>query len=71
MIVDSTAPAEAFRDAGIPERDVPILAGAVAGKCIHLITGDMRHFKRFMGTRLAGVLVLTPADYLRSVRQAH
>jgi len=48
------------------EKDWPILAGAVAGGATHLVTGDVRDFGRYFGQTLFGVMVLTPADYLRS-----
>lgn len=48
------------------EKDWPILAGAVAGGATHLVTGDVRDFGRYFGQVLFGVMVITPADYLRS-----
>jgi len=50
------------------EKDWPILGGAVAAGATHLITGDLRDFGPFMGRVVLGVLVLTPARYLNSVR---
>ena len=49
----------------LPEKDRPILLAAIAASATHLITGDFRHFGRYFGKRVAGILVLTPADYLR------
>jgi predicted nucleic acid-binding protein len=49
---------------GLPVKDEPILRGAIAGKATHLITGDVRHFGRLFGTRVSGVMVLTPGMYL-------
>ena len=49
----------------LPEKDWPILGGAVASGATHLITGDARDFGAYFGRRLFGVLVLTPARYLR------
>ena len=48
------------------EKDWPILAGALEARATHLITGDSRDFGRYFGTHLFGVLVQTPAAYLRS-----
>jgi predicted nucleic acid-binding protein len=48
---------------GLPEKDLPILLAAVAAGCTHLITGDRQHFGPLFGRRIAGVLVLRPADY--------
>ncbi len=49
------------------EKDWPILGGAVAGDATHLITGDLRDFGPYFGTKLLGVLIQPPADYLNSV----
>jgi predicted nucleic acid-binding protein len=50
---------------GLPAKDEPILRAAVAARATHLLTGDVRHFGRFLGTRLEGILVLLPGEYLR------
>ncbi|HZJ08509.1 MAG TPA: PIN domain-containing protein [Trueperaceae bacterium] len=52
----------------LPEKDWPIVAGALAGACTHLITGDRRHFGPHFGKRLMGLLVVTPATYLAENR---
>lgn len=52
-------------DLDLPDKDRPILAAAVAATCTHLLTGDTRHFRSLYGRRVGGVLVLTPAQYLR------
>ena len=49
------------------DKDWPILGGAVAAEATHLITGDLRDFGPFMGQVVLGVLILTPAQYLKSV----
>ena len=49
----------------LPEKDVPILLAAAAGKATHLLTGDLRHFGAYFQKRIAGILVLAPGDYLR------
>jgi len=54
--------------AKLPEKDVPILLGALAASATHLSTGDFRHFGPYFGKRLAGLLVLRPGEYLRSQR---
>ncbi len=48
---------------GIDEGDVDILAAAL-GRCEVLITGDRRHFGRWMGRSVKGIQVLSPADAL-------
>ena len=50
----------------LPEKDWPIIGGAMAAGATHLITGDVRHFGPYFGQRLFGVLVILPAQYLRS-----
>jgi predicted nucleic acid-binding protein len=49
----------------LPEKDWPILGGAVASGATHLITGDQRHFGPYFGRRILGVWIARPADYLR------
>ena len=52
-------------DVDLPDKDRPILAAANAARCTHLLTGDARHFRALYNRKTAGVLVLTPAQYLR------
>jgi predicted nucleic acid-binding protein len=49
---------------GLPEKDLPILRAAVAAHATHLVTGDRRHFGALFGKKVAGVLVVRPADHL-------
>lgn len=49
----------------LPDKDIPIVAGALAAGATHLVTGDARHLGRHFGRGLHGVLVVTPAQYLR------
>ncbi|MBW7916314.1 MAG: DNA-binding protein [Trueperaceae bacterium] len=66
IVVDGgVLPPSVARKIGLPDKDGPIIAAAQASRCSHLITGDVRHFGRFYGTELLGVLVLPPAEYLR------
>lgn len=53
-------------DIELPEKDWPILGGAVAAGATHLITGDLRDFGPYFGTKLLGVMILRPAEYLHS-----
>ena len=50
----------------LPSKDEPILRAAIAGRATHLITGDLRHFGRFFGKSIAGIVVLPPAWYFKS-----
>jgi len=49
---------------GLPNKDAPILAAAVAAEVDALVTGDKRHFGAFYGQRVEGVLVLPPLEAL-------
>jgi len=49
----------------LPERDRPILLAAFAACASHLITGDVRHFGHYFGKSVRGILILTPAEYLK------
>jgi hypothetical protein len=51
----------------MPDKDLPILRAALAGRATHLITGDQRDFGQYSGRRLGGVLVLRPRDDLKGV----
>jgi predicted nucleic acid-binding protein len=56
-IVGSLAP---IKDSGLPTKDVPILAAAVAGRCGVLLTGDVTDFGHLIGKTVRGVRGLTP-----------
>lgn len=64
-LVPEPDPDLAPESAGLPEKDRPILAAAIAVGATHLLTGDLRHFQHLLGRRIAGVRVLRPAEYLR------
>lgn len=53
-----------IEDSGLPEKDLPILSAAVAANATYLINGDRKHFGHLFGVKVAGVLVLRPADHL-------
>jgi predicted nucleic acid-binding protein len=55
------------RDVVVPDKDLPILLAAIAARSTHLITGDVHHFGRYFGKTIEGMLVLSPADYLRKI----
>jgi predicted nucleic acid-binding protein len=48
----------------LPPKDRPILAAAIAAKVHFLVTGDRKHFATLYGRRIAGVEVISPADFL-------
>jgi len=53
----------------LPEKDAPIILAAIAARCSHLLTGDVRHFGRYFGKKIEGVTIVLSAQYLRN-RQA-
>jgi uncharacterized protein len=65
IVVAGLPPEELREGMDLPEKDWPIVAGAIAAGATHLITGDVQHFGRYFGRRVGGILVLAPAEYLR------
>jgi uncharacterized protein len=64
--VNASMPAASHRRGiSLPEKDWPILGGAVSAGATHLITGDLKHFGQFFGQRLLGILVVPPARYIK------
>ena len=53
------------RHVNLPEKDRPILQAALSGRATHLLTGDKRHFGRYLGHRVEGVWILLPARYFQ------
>jgi predicted nucleic acid-binding protein len=49
----------------LPEKDIPIFLAAIEARATHLITGDVRHFGLYFNKQIAGVLVMSPADYFK------
>ena len=41
-------------------KDIPILGGAIALKCTHLLTGDKKDFGFLYGKQVKGVMVVSP-----------
>jgi len=74
QLVDSLEPSEASREPlpariSLPEKDVPILLGAIHARATHLLTGDVRHFGPYFGKTVAGIRIMLPAAYLKSRRE--
>jgi hypothetical protein len=67
-IVPETAEITLPLGVAIAEKDEPIIRSAVAAGATHLLTGDLKDFGRFFGQRIGGVLIQTPADYLRRAK---
>jgi predicted nucleic acid-binding protein len=49
----------------LPEKDEPILLAAMEARADYLLTGDFQHFGRYFGKKIEGILIATPAQYLR------
>ena len=67
-IVPESAEALLPRDHHLAEKEEPILRSAIVADATHLLTGDLKDFRRLFGKRIRGVLVQTPGDYLRRRR---
>jgi predicted nucleic acid-binding protein len=52
----------------LPEKDRPVLAGAVLAKADHLVTGDKRHFGPLYGKIICGVRITAPSELLAVLR---
>lgn len=47
-------------EVGLPSKDAPILAAAIASQADRLLTGDVKHFGHLYGRTLQGVLIVSP-----------
>ena len=45
-------------DCPLPDKDQPVLGGAVAARCSHLWTGDKRHFGHLYGKTISGTQIV-------------
>ena len=52
----------------LPAQDQPILQAAIGANATHLLTGDFTDFGRYYGRTVEGVVILPPAEYLRTRR---
>ena len=59
------APREVIGGIRLPEKDVPILLGAIEARATHLISGDLQHFGLYFGKRIEGILIVSPSGYLK------
>jgi uncharacterized protein len=64
------APRPLPRGTILPEKDVPILLAAIEARASHLLTGDVRHFGRYLGKKIEGIAIVLPGEYLK-VRAGH
>lgn len=54
-------------DVPLPEKDVPVLASAIALSCETLVTGDRTHFGALYGQTVAGVTILNPRGIAKNL----
>jgi uncharacterized protein len=54
---------------GLPPKDVPILAAAVASHCQVLLTGDIADFGHVLGCTVQGVRILTASMLLTETQR--
>ncbi len=69
IVPESDAPVPA--GVRLPDKDLPILRAALAVGATHLVTGDVRDFGRYFGRRLGGILIVTPAEFIRDWKPAN
>lgn len=50
----------------LPDKDQPILQAALFAKASHLLTGDIRHFGKYFGTKVCNIQIMLPATYLKN-----
>ena len=58
------------RDTGLKEKDLPILGGAVAAECSHLMTSDKKDFGKFYGQSIRGVKVVSATMMAEELEQS-
>lgn len=58
--VSGTASHEHLVD--LPEKDRPVLAGAIHHRCPALLTGDKMHFGALYGKTIGGTTIYSPTD---------
>jgi predicted nucleic acid-binding protein len=66
IIEDIPAESSVALSLNLSEKDRPILLAAIQVKATHLLTGDKKHFGPYYGQTVEGVLILPPAEYLRT-----
>ena len=52
----------------LPEKDRPVLAGAILAQADHLLSGDKRHFGPLYGKTILGVRITVPTELLDVLR---
>ena len=52
----------------LPEKDRPVLVGAVQAQVDHLVSGDKKHFSPLYGRIISGVRITAPSELLAVIR---
>lgn len=65
LVSEVILPGQLASSIDLPDKDQPILAGALAASATHLITGDRRHFGQYFDQSLKGIVVMSPAHYFQ------
>lgn len=52
----------------LPQKDRPVLAGAIQAEASHLVSGDKRHFGPLYGRTIQGVRITAPSELLAVLR---
>ena len=45
--------------AGLPDHDIPILAGAIGAGCTHIWTSDKKHFGKWYGRKIHDISIIS------------
>jgi len=53
-------------DPHLPDKDRPVLLGAIVSGADWLLTGDIRHFGSCLGRTVSGVRIALPGEYPRA-----
>jgi len=53
----------------LPEKDRPVLAGAIQARADHLVSGDKKHFGSWYGSSIRGVRITAPTELLGVLRR--
>jgi predicted nucleic acid-binding protein len=60
-----------YVEAGLPDKDKPVLAAAIAAKCEYLVTGDKRDFGHLYGKTIEGVMVVSVLEFAEAMMKKH
>ena len=69
LTIVPTPPADLPSPIDLPAGDREAFLSALAARTTHFLTGDIKHFGRYIGRSTAGVLIQTPGDYLRTQKK--